>query len=519
MKKPQNAYRVSLKYHSLLLPIIYLSVSWAWADVKLPAIFSDHMVLQRDISIPVWGWADPGEKVTVQIEGQTKTATANADGQWSLKLDKLSATAPVTLTVKGRNTIVITDVLVGEVWLASGQSNMQLPVNDVMNAGKEKATADFPQIRMFTVARRPAATPQTDCEGEWVVCSPQTAGRFSAAAYFFARDLHQKLKIPVGVIHASWGATPIETWTSMERMEGKPEFAPVFKAWEAKLSVPYDEQKAEAEYVRALEMWTKTVAQRTAAGEKLPPRPEKKGDPRLDKNYPANLFNGMIAPIIPYGIRGAIWYQGENNAGSAFPRLYAKQLPLLIKDWRERWGLGDFSLAWVQLPNFQPNAKVSASQGWPIIRNGMLKSLSVTNTGMAITMDVGDPKNIHPQNKQAVGHRLALWARAKVYGENIPYSGPLPARRRIDGSRITVSFQHTDGGLVAKDGELREFEIAGKDGKWVRAMAQIRDDQVIISSPEVTAPVAARYAWSDNPNCNLYNGAGLPASPFRTDDW
>jgi hypothetical protein len=414
---------------------------------------------------------------------------------------------------------VIKDVLVGEVWLASGQSNMQLPVNDAMNAGKEKATADFPQIRMFTVARRPAATPQTDCEGEWMGCSPETAGRFSATAYFFARDLYQQLKMPVGVIHASWGATPIETWTSMPRMEGKPELAPIFKSWEDKLRVPYDEEKAQAEYLRALEAWTNTVAKRKAEGKEATPRPEKQGDPRLHKNYPANLFNGMIAPIIPYAIRGAIWYQGENNAGSDFPQLYSLQLPLLIQDWRERWGAGDFPFAWVQLPNFQTNPKVNASQGWPIVREGMLKSLSMTNTGMAITMDVGDPKNIHPKNKQAVGHRLALWARAKVYGEKIPYSGPLPAGHKTDGNRIILSFTHTEGGLVTKEGELREFEIAGQDHQWVQATAHIQGNQVIVASPEVPSPVAVRYAWSDNPSCNLYNGAGLPASPFRTEEW
>lgn len=477
------------------------------------------MVLQRQVPVPVWGWADPGETVTIQIAGQTKTATANAEGKWSLKLDKLSADAPVTLTVKGRNTIVLQDVLAGEVWLASGQSNMQLPVNDVWNSGKETTTANFPQMRMFTVTHRPATTPQSDCEGQWVVCSPATVGKFSAAAYFFARDLHQKLKSPVGVIHASWGGTPIEAWTSMERMESRSGFEPVFKAWADKLRVPYDEEKAEAQYQRALEVWTNTVAKRKAGGEKAPPLPEKQGDPRLHKNYPANLFNGMIAPVIPYAIRGAIWYQGENNANSTYPRLYARQLPLLINDWRERWSQGEFPFAWVQLPNFEPDPKVSASQGWPIVREAMLKTLSVTNTGMAITIDVGDAKNIHPLNKQAVGKRLALWARAKVYGENIPHSGPLPAGHRIDGSRIIVSFTHTDGGLVAKDGELRGFEIAGQDQKWAPATAQIQGDLVIVSRSEIASPVAVRYAWSDNPSCNLYNGAGLPASPFRTEDW
>ncbi len=488
------------------------------ADVILPSVFSDHMVLQRGTAVPVWGWAGPGEAVTVAIAGQTKTATADATGKWSVRLDKLSAVEPVTLTVTGRNTIKVNDVLVGEVWLASGQSNMQLSVNDAMNVAKEKAAAQYPQIRMFTVAHHAAATPQTNCEGQWVVCAPDTVGRFSAAGYFFARDLHQALKVPVGIINSSWGATPIETWTCLDLLQGKPEFAPVFKPWEAKMREPFDEAKAEAKYQQAMQAWKTNAEARKAEGKPVPPEPQKEVAPRLDKNYPGNDFNGMIAPVIPYAIRGAIWYQGENNAMSDFPQLYGAQLRLLIRDWRERWGEGDFPFAWVQLPNFQPwNA--NGSSKWAVVRDAMLHTLDVTNTGMAVTIDVGEPHYIHPHNKQAVGHRLALWALAKVYGENIPYSGPLPAGQTINGDKITLSFKHTDGGLVAKGGELKGFAIAGADRHWVPAAAHIEGDQVIVSSPEVPLPVAVRYAWADNPQCNLYNGAGLPASPVRTDDW
>ena len=492
----------------------------ALAEVQLPAIFSDHMVLQSAAAVPVWGWADPGEEVTVSIAGQTRTATADASGAWKLKLDKLSATAPVTLTIKGKNTIVIQDVLVGEVWLASGQSNMQLPVNDAMNPQAEKASAKYPQIRMFTVVHHAAITPQTNCEGQWVICSPETVGHFSAAAYFFARELHQHLKVPVGIINSSWGATPIETWTCLDRMEGKPEFAPVFQSWEAKMRVPFDEAKAESQYQHALAAWKTNVEVLKAAGKPVPYQPQKQVAPRADKNYPGNDFNGMIAPLIPYAIRGAIWYQGENNAMSEFPQLYQAQLKLLIQDWRQRWGEGDLPFAWVQLPNFQMKSPVqSALDKWAVVRESMLRTLAVTNTGMAVTIDVGNPNYIHPGNKQAVGHRLALWARAKVYGENIPYSGPLPAGQQINGDKITVSFTHADGGLVAKDGGLKGFAIAGADHHWVPATAQIQGDQVIVSSPEVKSPVAVRYAWADNPECNLFNGAGLPASPFRTDAW
>lgn len=493
----------------------------ARAELKLPAVFSDHMVLQKDAAVPVWGWADPGESVSVSIAGQTKYAVADNSGQWSVKLDKLTANAPVTLTVKGKNTIMIQDVLAGEVWLASGQSNMQLPVNDVWNAGQEKAAAHFPQIRMFTVEHHAAPTPQTNCGGQWVICSPETVGRFSAAAYFFARDLHQQLKAPVGMINASWGATPIETWTSLDCMERQPEFTPVFKSWEAKINIPFDETKAEAQYDQAMKAWKKNAEAWKAEGKPVPLEPQKPVAPRLDKNYPGNDFNGMIAPIIPYAIRGAIWYQGENNAESEYPQLYAAQLPLLIQDWRQRWHQGDFPFAWVQLPNFQPRTDGSplSSNKWSVVREAMLHTLSVTNTGMAVAIDVGESNHIHPKNKQAVGHRLALWALAKVYGEKIPFSGPLPAGQKINGDKITLSFTHTDEGLVARGGELKGFVIAGAEHHWVPATAQIHGDEVIVFNPEVKAPVAVRYAWADNPDCNLYNGAGLPASPFRTDDW
>ena len=493
----------------------------ARADVKLPSIFSDHMVLQKNVAALVWGWADPGEKISVSIAGQTRTTTADASGNWKLTLKKISADTSVTLAVSGKNTIVIQDVLVGEVWLASGQSNMQLSVNDVTNAWKEKAEAKFPQLRMFTVTRTPATTPRTNCEGKWVICSPETVGNFSAAAYFFGRELHQTLGVPVGLVHASWGGTPIETWSSMSSMEAKPELSPVLQNWQKTLH-PYDAEAAQAEHILALEKWTNNTAKLKAEGKIVPPPPQKKGDPRLDKNYPANLFNGMIAPIIPYAIRGAIWYQGENNAANDLAGLYSIQLSLMIRDWRQRWGEGDFPFAWVQLPNFHPrtmNVVSTNFNNWCVVREEMLKTLAVKNTGMAITMDVGEANNIHPKNKQAVGHRLALWALAKVYGKNVPSSGPLPDGNKIRGDEIILSFSHADGGLVAKDGELKGFAIAGEDRHWVSANARIDGKKVIVSSPEVKSPKAARYAWAANPDCNLFNGAGLPASPFRTDDW
>jgi sialate O-acetylesterase len=494
--------------------------STTFADVKLPAIFSPHMVLQRDAIVPVWGWADPGEAVTVSIAGLAKTVTADTEGKWMVKLDKLTGREPVTLTVKGKNTLTVEDVLIGEVWLASGQSNMQMGVNGVTNAWQEKASAKFPQIRMFTVARRTAVTPQTNCDGEWIVCSPDTVGNFSATAYFFGRELHQTLKTPVGLINASWGGTAIEAWTSMSAQAGRKELAPVFEIWQHKTSAPYDEVKAQVQYERQMTAWRLNSDKAKAAGQKPPQKPYPPVAPRLQSNHPANLFNGMIAPLIPYAIRGGIWYQGENNAHGESARLYAMQLSLMIQDWRQRWNEGDFPFAWVQLPNFHPRTdNPAAPADWAVIRESMLRSLAVPNTGMAIGIDVGEADNIHPKDKQTIGTRLALWARAEVYGETIPFSGPLLKCHKLSADEVTLTFDHAEGGLVAKGGELKGFAVAGEDRKWVWAKARIEGNEVIVSSPEVKAPAAVRYAWANNPDCNLFNGAGLPASPFRSDDW
>ncbi len=492
----------------------------ARAEVRLPAMFSDHMVLQRDAAVPVWGWAAPGEVVTVSIDGQSKTAKADASGKWSLKLEKLTAREPTTMTVKGSNTLTISDVLIGEVWLGSGQSNMQLNVGAVNNAAAEIAKANFPQIRLFTVERKTSPTPLDTCAGKWVLCSPQTVGPFSAAAYFFGRDLHQSLKVPIGLFNSSWGGTAIEAWTSMDVQQSKPEFAPMFALWKKQVAVPYDEAAATARYEKQMQVWKDAAEKRKADGQPPGQPPKTPMAPRLMPNHPANLFNGMIAPLIPYAMRGVIWYQGENNAGSPNPALYNVQLPLLINDWRRRWGQGDFPFAWVQLPNFKKrNDDPGAVSTWAIVREAMLHTLAVPKTGMAIVIDSGEEANIHPKNKQVVGARLALWAKAKVYGQKIPFSGPLPGPQTIKGSEVTVSFTNADGGLVAKGGELKGFALAGSDRKWVWARARIEGDKVIVSCPEVSAPVAVRYAYGDNPDCNLTNGAGLPASPFRTDTW
>ena len=505
-------------HHRSLLTIAVTAtlLSGARADVTLHPLFSDHTVLQRAVPVRVWGWADAGEAVTVTFAGQSKNATAAADGKWSVKLDALKVGEPQVLTAKGKNTVTVNDVLVGEVWLCSGQSNMGMNVQGSQNFPQEKDAANHPLLRMFTVHSGSALTPQEKCDGTWQVSAPEVVGGFSAAAYFFGREVQEKLGVPVGLIHSSVGGTAIEAWTSMDVMKPKAELAPLLESWEKQIAAGQSPE-AQAKHAEATAKWKEAVEAAKAAGTPAPRAPAGPGRQPLDTNRPANLFNGKIAPLVGYTLRGAIWYQGEANAGNG--PLYALQLPLMIADWRQRWG-AEFPFAWVQLPFFQTHTTgPDAPAGWASIREAMTQSLAVPNSGMAIALELGEAENIHPKNKQEVGHRLALWARAKVYGEKIPYSGPLYAGHEIKGSEVIVRFQHTDGGLKQQEGELNSFAIAGADKVWHWAKSRIVGETLIVSSPEVPTPAALRYAWASNPDVILFNGAGLPAGPFRTDDW
>jgi sialate O-acetylesterase len=498
----------------ILFFVILINVAIARANVRLPAILSDHMVVQADTSVPIWGWAEPGEEVSVSLAGQSQTAKAGADGKWVVKLDKLRTSAePATLIVKGVNTLEVKDVLVGEVWLGSGQSNMALTMERVKDAPEEIAAAKYPAIRMFKVSSSFAAAPQEDCKGSWEICSPATVRLFSATAYFFGRELHQALGVPIGLINSSVGGTPIEMWISLEAQQRSPDLKASVDA-QAAAEATFNPEAAKAAYKKRLSAWKQAAEQAKAQGNAPPPAPRAPANP-ANRGEGGGLFNGKIAPLIPYAIRGVIWYQGEANSAPAKAVLYRHQLPALIADWRARWGY-DFPFAWVQLPNFDGGEK----RDWPLAREAMLKTLKVKNTGMAITIDIGEAKNIHPKNKQEVGHRLGLWALGEVYGRKVAStSGPLPDGHEIRGSDIVLRFTHADGGLVAKGGELKGFVIAGDDKHWVRANASIVDGTVVVSSSDVPKPAAVRYAWANDPDCNLYNGAGLPASPFRTDEW
>jgi sialate O-acetylesterase len=486
----------------------------AAAEVKPSALFSDHMVLQNGMSVPIWGTADPSEKVIIKLSGQTASATAAADGKWTVRLAKLKSGGPFEMTIagsKGETPIVVADILVGEVWLASGQSNMEFNVSNkghapygLIDEDKEIAAANFPELRIFTVKQVKAYTPQSEVAGVWKVCSPQTVPDFSAVAYLFGRDLNQTLKVPVGMVVSAYGASTAEAWVPRPALASDPQLKPMLDKFDAR----YDYFKAHP---------GTSDAGAPAAPATINSRPGRPGplrDPVQDQHQPTILFNGMINPLIPYAIRGALWYQGESVVGGAQGvLLYGHVMDTLVTQWRKLWGEGSFPFFEVQLPGQQ---NVSNN---PIIREQQAKILALPNTGMAVVLDTSEAHNVHPKNKEPLGYRLELLALAKAYHWDVEYSGPVYASMKVEGGAIRVKFTHA-GGLNAKGGTLHWFQIAGADQKFVDADAKIEGDSVIVSSPEVANPVAVRYAWDNYPNtANLYNASGLQAAPFRTDNW
>jgi sialate O-acetylesterase len=506
-----------MRKHSLLISccaaVFFIGfTSAACADVKPSALFSDHMVLQSGMSVPVWGTADPGEKITVKFLKQKKSVNAGADGKWMIRLTKLKPGGPFEMTIAGKNSITVKDVLVGEVWLGSGQSNMAFTVSKkhasyagLLNEDQEIAAANYPQIRMFTGKTAKTYEPQSEIGGQWLVCSPETVGDFSAVGYLFARDLQKALNVPVGIVLEAYGASTAESWIPREALAADPLLKPMLDKFDA--LVAFYRQNPNA-----------TTDQAPPAPQTLNARPGKPGplrDPVQDQHEPTVLFNGMINPVIPYAIRGAIWYQGESIVGGkAGVSLYPHAMDTLVTNWRARWGQGNFPFYVVQLPALK---NVSNN---PMVRESQAAIISLPNTGMAVTIDIGDPDNVHPKNKEPLGDRLTLIALANTYGRKIEYSGPVYESMSVEGGAIRLKFSHVDGGLVAKGGPLKWFQIAGADQKFVDADATVDGDSVVVRSANVSAPVAVRYAWDNYPDgCNLYNAAGLPASPFRTDQW
>ncbi len=673
-----------MKYSLLVASLAFVGLLPAASrgDVRLSSLFSDHMVLQKAARVPVWGKADPGEKVSLTFEDQTIKTTAGQDGKWLVVLNlENSPAGPFEVLVKGKNEIKIADVVVGQVWVASGQSNMELTLKNTMNAAKEAATSGNPLLRVFRVAKAATQQPAEECKGSWVVAGPETSGSFTAVGYYFGKILQNKLQTPVGIISTNWGGTPLEAWASQKAIDSVPEL----KQTRERL---WNEQDAYApakeKFVKAFEQWAKKIGREDKptknvaafAGEnvdadgwtpvKLPgpikgeglpesgviwlrtsidiPEPLTKyslplefgrvntfmtfywnGKPLQDfsyRNFPGKgfkfvcyvpadrlktshnvaafrfyapgetpqlpdaprgpmpvppnwlakaelalppldaaakaaipslpnapahpeavasyLFNGMIHPIIPYAIKGVIWYQGESNAGRAWQ--YRTAFPLMIEDWREQWNQGAFPFYFCQLANYTPKKPEPGEHGWAELREAQTLALKLPNTGQAILIDIGEAADIHPRNKEEVSERLTRIALAKDYGSKVAYSGPTYESMKVEGNTVRLTFAHADQGLVARplpatynvstqrgetaplvrnspNSELEGFAICGSDKKWIWADAKIDGNSIIVWSDKVPKPVAVRYAWAANPTCNLYNGAGLPAGPFRTDNF
>jgi sialate O-acetylesterase len=492
---------------SFVLPLA-LTAFLANAEVRLPKILNSHMVLQRDRPIHLWGWAEPGETVSATFKGSTQMGTADKLGRWNLYLPPQPAGGPYQLTVKGSNTIDLDDVLIGDVWFASGQSNMEMPLqgfpgNSVTkNSEEEIRNANQPNLRLLHVRQKASDYPLSDYEQSWTPCTPETARSFSAVAYFFGHEVAEREHVAVGLIDSTWGGTPAEAWTSLNGLSSDAGLMPVFAA-RAQMA---DEQ------TDFLEMKAAEAREDAAARQANQPLPKHSWHPNFASWAPAWLYNGMVAPAIEYPIKGVIWYQGESNSAAARAPLYAKLFPALISDWRMHWREGDFPFLFVQLANF----KSGPDERWPMIREAQRRTLSLTNTGMAVTIDIGDPDNIHPADKQDVGVRLALAARALAYGENIEYSGPLFRETSLDKDGMRVWFDHA-AGLMAKGDAPTGFEIAGEDRQFKTATAAIDGQSVFVSNPQIRSPRYVRYGWASAPVLNIYNSAGLPASPFTSE--
>jgi sialate O-acetylesterase len=486
----------------------------AKAEVTLPAIIGSHMVLESGMPLTIWGWASAGEEVTVAIADLKAATKADSAGDWQVKLPPIPASdAPLEMTVSGTNTIKLTDILVGEVWMGSGQSNMQWSVASSDNADAEIAAANYPKIRLFLVPLVPAGKPAKNVNAAWTVCTPDTVKSFSAVCYYFGRELHKSLNVPVGMIATSWGGTAIQPWIPPAGYEGVAELDGERKQIES-LRTGY--QVALKGKLAELKHWLEGADKAVAAGQPITEPPAMPGNPFNSNGGFTGLYNGMIHPLVPFTIRGALWYQGEANVGQGMH--YHDLMKGLILGWRTAWSQGDFPFLFVQLAPFQYGGN---PQALPELWEAQTATLKVPNTGMAVTTDISNIHDIHPRNKQEVGRRLALWALAKFYGKSeLAYSGPIYESMEVEGSRIRVRFQKPDGGLISRDGKpLTWFSIAGADKKFVPATATIEDETVVVENAAVTAPLAVRFGWHQNAEPNLANKAGLPASPFRTDNW
>ncbi len=483
----------------------------AGAEVRLPNVVSSHAVLQRDVPIHIWGWSDPGETVTVRFHDQSRTANADDLGKWGLWLQPEHAGGPFTLTAQGSSgsPVTLSDILVGDVWVASGQSNMEMPLNGfpgsavLKNAQEEIANATLPTVRLLRIEHKTSYYPVNDISATWTDCTPQTAGDFSAVAYFFGRDINTREHVPIGLIDSTWGGTPVDTWISMDGIGSNAGLMPMFASW-----AHFTADLSDTDLIIA-----KEKREDAAAEQAHQPKPEHNWHPDALSWQPASLYNGMIAPLVPYTIKGAIWYQGETNSDPERAPMYSRFFSAMIQDWRAKWGEGNFPFLYVQISNFY-----SPHENWGLLRDEQRRTLSVANTAMAVTLDVGTRDNVHPPDKQTVGARLALAARATVYGEpQLEYSGPLFRTATVEGSTMRVWFDHAKDGLAAHGPQLAGFEVAGADGKFAPAKAKIEGSTVVVEASGVSHPASVRYAWQGWTDANLFNKENLPASTFTSE--
>jgi sialate O-acetylesterase len=467
----------------LIVICIFAFQGFLFAGVRLPKIIGSNMVLQRNQECRIWGWADPGEKVSLEFNEVKKITRAHADGTWNVTLPAMKAGGPYKMVIEGAKDLIELDgILVGDVWICSGQSNMVWPVERLPSVEEDTADAQYSGMRLFTVPRTPQNRPADDIpSGEWMECTPANVLSFSSVGFFFGKEIHNDLRIPVGLVSTNWGGTNVETWTSGESIRQVDGFA---------------------ERVDALPSLD------TATGELHPNR------------HPSLLFNGMVHPLLNYRVTGVIWYQGESNARRAFQ--YRQLFPLMIEDWRKQWEFPDMPFLFVQLANFRAPKEEPGESDWAELREAQCMALELPATGMAVAIDIGEADDIHPRNKQDVGKRLALSALKIAYGKELVHSGPVFREMAVEGQKVILHFDHSGSGLMVKDpyGYLKGFTVAGPDRIFYWARAELKDDKVIVYADKVNDPVAVRYGWADNPHdVNLYNLEGLPASPFRTDDW
>jgi len=471
----------------VLLAALFLLIFQVEAALKMPKVFADHMVLQRGQEIPVWGEADPRQWINVNFQGKRYRVRADRDGKWMLKMDAYPHGGPYTLSIDTKDdSKVFENVMMGDVWLLGGQSNMEWALKNTNNGEDSIKVADHPNIRLFEVGRNLSLEAIDDVpEAQWSVCTPETVENFSAIGYYFARRIQTDLDVPIGLLDINWGGTLSEAWTSAEALMTHEDFK-------------------------------ERVASNQTEG------PEDFSDPEVRKPnlWPTSLYFGMLEPVIPFAIKGTLWYQGESNAGRAYQ--YREIFPLLISDWRKQWGQGDFPFLWVQLANFRQAKEEPGDSDWAELREAQSMTLSLPNTAQAVIIDKGEANDIHPRDKWTVGERLAKAAKKVAYGMDVVYSGPTYKSMEIQDDQIRISFDHVGSGLMVKDkyGYVKGFAVAGADKQfhWVKGFQD--GDQIVLETGDIADPVAVRYAWADNPDdVNLYNKEGLPANPFRTDEW